>query len=153
MLCLVVFSSCGYKIAGLDGTAKYYIERVENKTQDTTYEQIAQNVLNRYFVVYGEYTSYEKATHTLTMAIDKVELVDNILTATDEASSTDLTVNAVITVFDRNGVIVFSQNFASTENFNVSSNVATSLINRDAAFSTAIENILQSYRNAFNTRF
>ncbi len=155
IFCCIFIASCGYTIARYDKntSTKYYIERVQSGINDTTYEQITQDVLDRYFITYGEFASHDNANYFLNLRINNVSIHDSILTSTEEAAASDLIINCTITVYDINDVIVFSKNFSATDSFNVSSNIAQSLINRDNAIETVIEDILESYRNSFNTRF
>lgn len=144
----LILSSCGYTMAGLNNEVpvKYYINTVQNDTIDSTLGDIMQLEAERFFVKYNELASYKQATYFMDIIISKLEYVNPILTATDQATSTNLSYNLTIIVTDIDGKEIYTWNTTTSTNFSITSNVARTLQTRDSKLKNSIEDDLTTFR-------
>lgn len=152
-VCLLLSVGCGYKVAGFDSPARFYIEPVVNNTIDTKYGDIVQQAVDSYFVIYGEMSSYKAATYILNVTLDKVILTDNIVTATNESVNSNVILDISIVVTEKNGKEVFSYRNKPSVSFNISQSVSQTLKNRSDAIKEAMTDTLDLFRDNFNTAF
>lgn len=144
----LILSSCGYTMAGLNNEVpvKYYINTVQNDTIDSTLGDIMQLEAERFFVKYNELASYKQATYFMDIIISKLEYVNPILTATDQATSTNLSYNLTIIVTDIDGKEIYTWNTTTSTNFSITSNVARTLQTRDSKLKNSMEDDLTTFR-------
>lgn len=153
ILCLGYTAGCGYKVAGYDSPAKFYIEPVVNNTMDTKYGDIVQQAVDSYFVIYGEMSDYKRASYILNVKLEKVILQDNIVSATNESVNSNIILDIYIIVNDKNGKEIFSYNNKPSVSFNISQNISDTLKNRSNAIKEAMTDTLDLFRDKFNTAF
>lgn len=152
-VCLLLSGGCGYKVAGFDSPAKFYIEPVVNNTIDTKYGDIVQQAVDSYFVIYGEMSTYKAATYILNVTLDKVTLADNIVTATNESVNSNVILDISIVVTEKSGKEVFSYRNKPSISFNISQSVSQTLQNRSKAIKEAMTDTLDLFRDNFNAAF
>ena len=147
-LLLLILSSCGYTMAGLNNEipVKYYINTVHNDTIDSTIGDIVQLEAERFFLKYNELASYKQATYFMDIMISNLEYVNPILTATDQATATYISYNMTIVVTDIDGKEIYTWNTTTSTSFSITSNVARTLQTRDRKLKSNIEDDLTTFR-------
>ncbi len=147
-LSLLILSSCGYTMAGLNNEVpvKYYINTVHNDTIDSTIGDIVQLEAERFFLKYNELASYKQATYFMDIMISNLEYVNPILTATDQATATYISYNMTIVVTDIDGKEIYTWNTTTSTSFSITSNVARTLQTRDRKLKSNIEDDLTTFR-------
>ena len=147
-LSLLILSSCGYTMAGLNNEVpvKYYINTVHNDTIDSTIGDIIQLEAERFFLKYNELASYKQATYFMDIMISNLEYVNPILTATDQATATYISYNMTIVVTDIDGKEIYTWNTTTSTSFSITSNVARTLQTRDRKLKSNIEDDLTTFR-------
>lgn len=147
-LSLLILSSCGYTMAGLNNEVpvKYYITTVHNDTIDSTIGDIVQLEAERFFLKYNELASYKQATYFMDIMISNLEYVNPILTATDQATATYISYNMTIVVTDIDGKEIYTWNTTTSTSFSITSNVARTLQTRDRKLKSNIEDDLTTFR-------
>lgn len=154
VLCMAVVG-CGYKIAGYNSEKpiKFYVEHVINDTIDLQYADIVEDSIKRYLIQFGELASYDDATFFMQTRLENVFFEADITSATDEAVTTDITLEIQIIITDVNGVEVYSRTYKTTDSFSVSSQIQTSLSNRKKTIEDCIETVMENFRNTFTSKF
>lgn len=144
----LILSSCGYTIAGFNNEVpvKYYINTVQNDTIDSSLGDIMQLEAERFFIAYNELASYKNASYFIDIIISNLEYVDPILTATDQATSTNLTYNLTMVVTDIEGKEIYTWNTTISSSFSITSNIGRTLQTRDSKLKDKIEDALTSFR-------
>lgn len=144
----LIFSSCGYTMAGLNNKVpvKYYINPVQNDTIDSSIGDIMQLEAERFFLKYNELASYKQATYFMDIIISKLEYINPVLTATNQATSTNLSYNLTIVVTDIDGKEIYTWNNTSNTNFSITSNIGRTLQTRDQKLKDNIEDDLTTFR-------
>lgn len=150
-LLLLILSSCGYIMAGLNNEipVKYYINTVHNDTIDSTIGDIVQLEAERFFLKYNELASYKQATYFMDIIITNLEYINPILTATDQATSTSISYNMTIVVKDIDGKEIYTWNTTTSTNFSITSGsygAARTLQTRDSKLRDNIEDDLTTFR-------
>lgn len=145
----IIISSCGYTMAGFGGKnvpVKYYINTVNNNTIDTSIGDIIQLEAERFFLSYNELSSYKNATYFMDIDIENLKYINPVLSATDEASSTNIYYEITIIVTDIEGREIYSWNTTVSKSFTISSSVATALQNREQAIKSSLNDIFTTFR-------
>lgn len=151
---VLLAAGCGYTVAGYSSPATFYIEKVTNNTIDTLYEDVVQQAVDGYFVIYGEMASYERAKYILDVRLEKVTLADNIVTATEESVNSNVFIDVIMIVTEKEtGREVFSYRNKQFKSFNISQNVSDTLKNRNKAIREAMTDTLDIFRDRFNAQF
>lgn len=147
-LILLTVSSCGYSIAGFNNSipVKYYINVVNNNTIDTYIGDIIQLEAERFFLSYNELSSYKQASYFMDINIDNLKYTNPILSATDEASSTNISYDITIIVTDVEGKEIYSYNTTVSKSFTITQNVSTALQNKDQALKDSLQDIFTTFR-------
>ena len=150
-LCIFFVTACGYKIAGYDKNKpiRFYVENVINDTIDPNYADFVGTSIKKYLIKYDELSSYDDATFFMEARLESIFFEADITSATDEAVTTDLTVEILIIITDVNGVEVYSRTYKTSDSFSVSQQIQTSLSNRQAAIEDCVETIMENFRSAF----
>ena len=147
-LLLLILSSCGYTMAGLNNEipVKYYINTVHNDTIDSTIGDIMQLEAERFFLKYNELASYKQATYFMDIIISNLEYINPVLTATDQATSTYIAYNLTIIVTDIDGKEIYTWNTKTSTNFSITSDAGITLQTRDGKLKSNIEDDLTTCR-------
>lgn len=156
IIVLFVTTSCGYKIAGFskDGVPiKYYVDHVYNNTFYTDFGDIVEDSIKKELIIYGELSSYNKATFFMDVRLENIDFYSDITSSTDEAISTTITLDLLIIITDSDGIEVFTYPSRTTESFASSSHVSNSISNRSKAIQLATKTAMENFRNAINTKF
>lgn len=153
LLCFVLsilVSSCGYTMVGFDGKnkipVKYYINTVNNDTIDTNIGDIIQLEAERFFLSYNELSSYKNATYFMDINIENLKYINPVLSATDEASSTNIYYEITIIVTDVGGNEIYSFSTNISKSYTISNSVATALQNREQAIKSGLKDIFTTFR-------
>lgn len=150
-----MLSSCGYKIAGYNTDlppAKFYINRVQNDTIDTRLGEVVQQKAEQYFLKYGELSSYNNASYFMDIKISDLDYKNAILTATEEAISTEIQYDISIIITNIDGNEIFTWNRLALKSFSVSNDIAISIRNRDTATADALKDALEDFRVQFSKK-
>lgn len=145
---LVVLSSCGYTMAGFNNSipVKYYINTVNNTTYDTQLTDIVQLEAERFFINYNELASYKKASYFMDIQISDLKFINPILSASDEASSTNISMQLTIIVTDLDGKEIYTWSSSISESFTITSKTTTTIQNREQALIKGLEDALTTFR-------
>lgn len=155
LIITVMVSSCGYKIAGFNTElppAKFYINRVKNDTIDTRLGEVVQQKAEQYFLKYGELSSYKNASYFMDIEISDLDYNNAILTATEEAISTEIQYDISIIITNVDGNEIFTWNRTALKSFSVNSDIAISIRNRDTATANALQDALEDFRVQFSKK-
>lgn len=147
-LILICVSSCGYSIAGFNNSVpvKYYINTVNNNTIDTYIGDIIQMEAERFFLSYNELSSYNQATYFMDINIENLKYINPILSATDEASSTNISYDITIVVTNVEGREIYSWHSNIYKSFTVTQNISTALQNREQAVKDSLKDVFTTFR-------
>lgn len=148
ILISIYVSSCGYSIAGFNNSVpvKYYINIVNNDTIDTYIGDIIQLEAERFFLSYNELSSYKQASYFIDINIDNLKYINPILSATDEASSTNISYDITIIVTDIEGREIYSYNTNVYKSFTVTQNISTALQNKEQAIVDSLQDVFTTFR-------
>lgn len=155
LLVTIMISSCGYKIAGFNTElppAKFYINRVQNETIDTRLGEVVQQRAEQYFLKYGELSSYNNASYFMDIKISDLNYNNSILTATEEAISTEIQYDITIIITNVDGNEVFTWERTALKSFSINTDVAISIRNRDTATADALKDALEDFRVQFSKK-
>lgn len=155
LLVTIMISSCGYKIAGFNTElppAKFYINRVQNETIDTRLGEVVQQRAEQYFLKYGELSSYNNASYFMDIKISDLNYNNSILTATEEAISTEIQYYITIIITNVDGNEVFTWERTALKSFSINTDVAISIRNRDTATADALKDALEDFRVQFSKK-
>lgn len=153
LLFLSIFiNSCGYKIAGLQekDAIKVYVNTVKNNSVLIDAGDIIQEEIEQMFLKYGMLSNEKNANYYTDITLDEIRISDSIISDTEEATSANTKIKLIITLLDINGDEVFTWNYEFNKTFSITSNVESTVINRNISIREAVNESLEDFRVKLN---
>ena len=152
ILALLFTVSCGYKIAGLDGTEfkdKFHLDRVAETTQEADITTIIENEALVYLSAYDALADKQNADYDLELVLTNISSSSDIGSASGRETSATLSAVFKVTVSDMQGNSVYERKFSSRQTYSVTSSPSQSRANWEAALKEAVRSAMNDLRNNF----
>ena len=151
---LFMLTSCGYKMAGLDGSdiITYYITGIHNRSDDYTFNTQLSDTITRFFYNYGALRDRDKAQYLIQVVLLTKRVYVSTESDTREALSSELELRYHIYVTNQNGRVVYDRILRRTKAFYTGATITQFNKNSATAFDSATDDIFSGFKYAFEQR-
>lgn len=150
--CLISIYGCGYTMAGI-GDEKpviYYLENVNNNSNDLMIGQNVKKEVTRFFYDYGSLVdNTNDADYILSITLLTKNINFSSESSSRVATQSQLTLVYNFLVEDKQRRIVFNRNFEKSDTFNSENNITTYNRNLEKVFHQLTADIMSEFKYAF----